>query len=582
MEKKKSLLERYQIPISHLDFAYIEECKNGREMEKILQILQSGEEGFYPDLNKCAEEKLRQLKPNSRLFRVEEKLLGRDALSADELKPIYVWNQDIKNKDHKLQKLADKSDSNVANVTSLPPVRRSGKIQAKKEKEDTKDPPTRIKSTDYSKWDKYDADEEVLRMELAEERIQEDVERKNRLNANRHKPPPTVNEIQKKIDNEKDKLTNLTDIEKEKLSDEYRLRGNEYFRAKEFDNALVEYTRSIQIYPEKAATAYNNRALTYFKLKKFYESMKDSEACLALEPNNIKARIRLAEAHYAYGRKKESYDLYLKVLEVDGENAIALKAIAELRQQYEELPPPKATRLQIQDESSKAKSKPIDETPKIKLEKVEKIEKTDETENTREKKVPKKADKTKPNKIKYDLAELIKPNRIVKNKLITAAENLCKMHVPGDGKEKAKSINREESKKSPELILPMNVVKDDCKSKLLIEELYMCIPIADQSRCRESNELKWNAQHRRTCSKISFGNQFRKKRMKGMQEKLLLLCIYAKIEKKFCLGSSLTLSGIGTPDSPLVKAYNHFLNYKNILTGKEREKWTIYLEKRFK
>lgn len=164
----------------------------------------------------------------------------------------------------------------------------------------------------------------------------------------------------------------------------------------------------------------------------------------------------------------QSYNLYLKVLEVDEENAIALKAIAELRQQYEDLPPPKATRLQIEDESSKAKSKPIDETPKTK---VEKAEKKDETENTKEKKVSKKADKTKPKKIKYDLAELIKPNRIVKNKLITAAENLCKMHAPGDGKEKAKSTNREESKKSPELILPMNVVKDDCKSKILIEEL---------------------------------------------------------------------------------------------------------------
>ncbi|KAL9893277.1 spag1 axonemal dynein assembly factor isoform 1-T2 [Glossina fuscipes fuscipes] len=467
MEKKKPLLEHYQIPISHLDFAYIKQCESGREMEKILLILQSGEEGFYPDLNKCAEEKLRQLKPNSRLFRVEEKLLGRDALSADELKPIYVWNQDIKNKDHKLQKLADENDSNDTKNLRLPPVRTSGKIQSSKVEKETKDPPTRIKSTDYSKWDKYDADEEVLRMELAEERIVEDVERKNRLNANKCKPPPTVSEIQEEFDSEKEKLTNLTDIEKEKLSEEYRLRGNEYFRAKEFDNALIEYTRSIQIYPEKATAAYNNRGLTYFKLKKFYESMKDSEACLALEPNNIKARIRLAEAHYAYGRKKESYNLYLKVLEVDDGNAIALKAIAELRQQYEDLPPPKATRLKIQDESSKAKSKPIEKTPETK---VEKVEKKEEAKNIQEKKAPTKVDKAKPKKIKYDLADLIKPNRIVKNKLITAAEKLGKMHAPGDEKEKAKATNQEQSKKNPEFILPMNV-KTDYKSKILIEEL---------------------------------------------------------------------------------------------------------------
>lgn len=90
MYKKKTLLERYGIPIHHLDFAYINECSNAREMEKIVRILRSGEEGYYAELTACAEEKLRALYPNSRLLRVEEKLLGRYALTNNELKPIYV------------------------------------------------------------------------------------------------------------------------------------------------------------------------------------------------------------------------------------------------------------------------------------------------------------------------------------------------------------------------------------------------------------------------------------------------------------------------------------------------------------
>lgn len=89
-ESKKSLLERYGIPIHHLDFKYIENCKNGRELEKIVHILRSNEEGYYPDLTKCAEEKLRELKPQSRLFRVEEQIKGRESLEPNELKPIYV------------------------------------------------------------------------------------------------------------------------------------------------------------------------------------------------------------------------------------------------------------------------------------------------------------------------------------------------------------------------------------------------------------------------------------------------------------------------------------------------------------
>lgn len=52
MQKKqaKSLLEKYDIPISHLDYGYIAECEDAREMERIVVILKSGEEGFYPDL----------------------------------------------------------------------------------------------------------------------------------------------------------------------------------------------------------------------------------------------------------------------------------------------------------------------------------------------------------------------------------------------------------------------------------------------------------------------------------------------------------------------------------------------------
>lgn len=49
-KKSKSLLEKYDIPVSHLDYKYIETCQNSKEMERIVIILKSGEEGYYPDL----------------------------------------------------------------------------------------------------------------------------------------------------------------------------------------------------------------------------------------------------------------------------------------------------------------------------------------------------------------------------------------------------------------------------------------------------------------------------------------------------------------------------------------------------
>ncbi|TMW52123.1 hypothetical protein DOY81_002803 [Sarcophaga bullata] len=339
----------------------------------------------------------------------------------------------IKTTDKKLKSLLN--ENNLSD--QMPPIRKAGHIVTEKKKDeeehnlDTKNKPLkaseRIKSTDYDKWDKYNPEEEILRMELAEERRQEEVERKNRLNAEKIKREPLkITEILEEEDlksskGEDKKWSQLSDIEKEKLSEEFRLRGNEYFRAKEYDHAVTEYTRAIKACPYKAVAAYNNRALTFFKLQRFFDAIKDSEECLKLEPNNLKARIRLAEATYAYGKRRESYPLYVNILELEAENPVALKAISSLRNQFEDLPPPNATRLKIQEESSKPKPVKGNEQKSQALEKAKvestkpKLEKEKHKEKEKEKPKPKKS-------VDYDLADLVQPNRVVKNKFLKSAE----------------------------------------------------------------------------------------------------------------------------------------------------------------
>lgn len=143
--------------------------------------------------------------------------------------PLQDWNHDIKAKDKKLQKLnQDSSDS------QLPPVRKNARISLAKKNEVSSSMQNstnsvansgkteRIRSTDYHKWDRYDADEEILRLDLAEERAKEEVERKNRLNTQKFSSSgtPKIEEILEETDKEKDKVENLSEIEKEKLSEE--------------------------------------------------------------------------------------------------------------------------------------------------------------------------------------------------------------------------------------------------------------------------------------------------------------------------------------------------------------------------
>lgn len=85
-QKPPSLLKKFNIPINHLDFNYIENCKNAEEIEKIVEILKSCEEGYYPDLTHCAVSKLMMMKPNSKILREEIPLITKHRMPTDD------WN----------------------------------------------------------------------------------------------------------------------------------------------------------------------------------------------------------------------------------------------------------------------------------------------------------------------------------------------------------------------------------------------------------------------------------------------------------------------------------------------------------
>ncbi|XP_037930362.1 sperm-associated antigen 1-like, partial [Teleopsis dalmanni] len=226
-KNKRTLLERYGIPLNHLDFEYVKTCTNANEMEKIVQILRSGEEGYYPDLTKSAEEKLRELQPNSKLFNYEEQLRERSALPLDEWKRIYNWNQDIKSTDQMLNELSISDKEEKKFELSFAPIRKGGKIFDKQEKNDNVETnlkyinnSKRIKSTDYAQWDKFDAEEEILRMDLDEERNLEEIERKNRYNQSTYGDHETKFSTIKDVEHKRKQLIeSLTELEQQNVAE---------------------------------------------------------------------------------------------------------------------------------------------------------------------------------------------------------------------------------------------------------------------------------------------------------------------------------------------------------------------------
>lgn len=227
---RKSLLEKYDIPIGHLDFDYIKSCNNTKEIEQILSILKSGEEGFYPDLTKCASYKLLQLNPESKVLREEHPVTRPSMMDKDQWqgisknfsvifcfvlkKSIFLiqnilqeWTTVIKEKDKILRQHTDNNCTE-----NLPPIRKFTNLNitsAAKNQQNSTGTTDRIKSCDYDKWDKYDADTETLKIDLTEE-----INREKTLMENKKKE----NKLIEPIEND-DLLQNLSNIEKENLAE---------------------------------------------------------------------------------------------------------------------------------------------------------------------------------------------------------------------------------------------------------------------------------------------------------------------------------------------------------------------------
>lgn len=237
---KRTLLQKYEIPIEFLDFSYIKTCIDVKTLERVVRILRSGEEGFYPDLTKCAEDKLRELDPDSKFFRIEESALKFDRSQVDgEMKS---WISDMKMQDQIVQKIKPV-------VKPQPPIRKLKKL-ADLPPENNSKPSERIKATDYANWDKFDAEAAELKIDLDEERQREIVEVKNKKNVEKTKLIEEIGDVE---------VDCLSEFEKDRLSLKFKEKGNECFKAKEYDEAIKEYTQSLRV--KKSAASFNNRAL---------------------------------------------------------------------------------------------------------------------------------------------------------------------------------------------------------------------------------------------------------------------------------------------------------------------------------
>jgi len=146
---------------------------------------------------------------------------------------------------------------------------------------------------------------------------------------------------------------------------EWKKKGNNFFRERNYHEAIVIYSRGLDIRTEKEeeeasqngpiekqeeqepsaediaiklmrAQLFSNRAACFLSLKDWHMAIKDSTEALKHEPNYVKALTRRGTAHEALDKYEEALKDFKRVMELDPRNFAVLKKIPGLEKKRKE------------------------------------------------------------------------------------------------------------------------------------------------------------------------------------------------------------------------------------------------------
>jgi tetratricopeptide (TPR) repeat protein len=126
-------------------------------------------------------------------------------------------------------------------------------------------------------------------------------------------------------------------------------------KSKEYEEAVTYYSKSLELF-EEAAT-YSNRAMANLRLKRYVQVIEDSNNCLRLDPNYLKAFHRRGKAYLARKQYDDAIKDFQTILEKEPENRDINADLMEARRKLNDAPPVEEV-VEEEEEVKPAASKP--------------------------------------------------------------------------------------------------------------------------------------------------------------------------------------------------------------------------------
>ena len=335
---------KVDVSVEMLDYEYIGKCTDTKKLRGILEVLESGAEGHYPDLIKCAEARLLSLLPEKdrvKILRLRHKTTPQEVIEAEA--ELERRRREILAKDSLLlaskplpdpetTAMADNGHSSIftsddvvrsaipSSNKKLPPVRGSSSVAvtatiAKPQTADAGESGAasdtkkaqRISGYDFKAWEKFDVDAACEDVEpggvgapsISTQKTVDLVVAAAEKRATAHKKE--MDQLQAEL-----AVSSLSAVQRSTRAAREKLKGNECHKINENDEAFACYSRSLAL-DSTSAIVYGNRAVTCIRLERFELAEDDCSRALQIDPTYIKAWVRRGMARFKRGKYKEAH-----------------------------------------------------------------------------------------------------------------------------------------------------------------------------------------------------------------------------------------------------------------------------------
>ncbi|KAG0678391.1 Hsp90 cochaperone [Pichia californica] len=110
-------------------------------------------------------------------------------------------------------------------------------------------------------------------------------------------------------------------------ADEFKQKGNDAFRQKNFPEAIDYFTEAIKASETPNHVLYSNRSACYASLHKYDEALHDAKECVKINPTWAKGYNRVGAAEFGLSNYDSSIEAYNNALKLEPTNSMAKEGI---------------------------------------------------------------------------------------------------------------------------------------------------------------------------------------------------------------------------------------------------------------